>query len=1038
MITPTYKKIKKNGTTLYVFPGVTEDKNFETQNDNYSMGISHFAFVKFPRQNITENILDFDGTFDNNPVAQTAQFPDQLVESLRNYVANHETTIRNTMVSSTEMYYDVMENYTCTEKIFWKWAKKLGIIKFEPASISDYPSTDPKFAPNGPSYAIDYLPEILWKEKTSEILNVNNVISINSTTLEIEFGQSHELVPGDKIKLDFTILSDSSNLRPDYNPDLNNAQYFNPETPDYVYFNVLTVDAVANKIEIEVPTSVDETDFMISLASLEISNGYERFVKYMGEITGVNNVQMSNMAYTETYAYISHQEGETPYLLWRTIADNNYKPNTSWPILSNQMQSEIQGGENSNNPILTNPSQYPGNIWAQFDNGMNYITSTGNVTKRSGNYFGNHNLTNDPSTYSTKYPNVKADDIDGLTLDLDINDYSKARSYMHPINSFKEFSSVSFDEIAPKDFDFNAILWFYTIQDVTGNNVEYATNLYGIEFIDSPHNDIDIDKNFIPTAKKYVTNGYQDGNSYSFTLDTNTIVESYTDVPVFDPNKIYSLFGMELYQEALTRITYMNTQLNQLVNTNTALRNEITNLRGLIYTQENVDSIRQKINTLEQLLNVYSTLQIGDSDTIIPELDTTVSPALIRLKSIDKKYGDILHYYTKDMFNEFDNTSGFTQISAIDKYVPINTGKDFMVVVNNNDNNMPLSGYDQSIIQEKLNLVISKDLEFKQSLDILVLPSESDIAINGNTHTLNDKELNLYIKYNDGNTIDNALIKTLSLPVTRYDNGTSIEKEAGVDFERVNGWPVKHVYYGVNTDPNSRVFKFVVDGDLTRHPKLNEHMRIFLKNFILRGGTSSASNVVHNLSKQYPLISNANIKKLIITDTILENAGTGYTTGTFTINDPVQSLPIGYITINQVGSNGEIIDYDIAPFTHLSPGHLTTNPATNTATITPMNISGGTGGTIKFIHTAMSEIMIEMSYIVNDQDIISMFDEFDLHYFGGPAIQYSNACIDDMLLIKPELTLLKGTLINITRISDTQNVPVTEIDKRYNIKINLI
>jgi hypothetical protein len=86
MLTPLYKKLKLNGTTLYVFPSVAEDKNFESQSENYKMYMTHYALVNFPRQ-IGET-LDIENTFYQNAASvPTIDFKAGLVESLRNYVA---------------------------------------------------------------------------------------------------------------------------------------------------------------------------------------------------------------------------------------------------------------------------------------------------------------------------------------------------------------------------------------------------------------------------------------------------------------------------------------------------------------------------------------------------------------------------------------------------------------------------------------------------------------------------------------------------------------------------------------------------------------------------------------------------------------------------------------------------------------------------------------------------------------------------------------------------------------------------------------
>ena len=55
-------------------------------------------------------------------------FSDQIIESLRNYVANQETVIRESRLNNTKYYYDTNALETPTEKIFFKWCKKLGLV----------------------------------------------------------------------------------------------------------------------------------------------------------------------------------------------------------------------------------------------------------------------------------------------------------------------------------------------------------------------------------------------------------------------------------------------------------------------------------------------------------------------------------------------------------------------------------------------------------------------------------------------------------------------------------------------------------------------------------------------------------------------------------------------------------------------------------------------------------------------------------------------------------------------------------------------
>ena len=104
---------------------------------------------------------------------------------------------------------------------------------------------------------------------------------------------------------------------------------------------------------------------------------------------------------TEVMAYIPHQAGRTPTVLFTTRFDTNYRPNLELPILPEQIQSEILGAENLNSPIRKYPELYSGTYIGQFDtNNKTYETSNGDSDRLKGDYFGilrnnNINLSDD-------------------------------------------------------------------------------------------------------------------------------------------------------------------------------------------------------------------------------------------------------------------------------------------------------------------------------------------------------------------------------------------------------------------------------------------------------------------------------------------------------------------------------------------------------------------------------------------------------------------------------------------------------------------
>lgn len=1042
MITPTYKPLKQNGTTLYVFPSVSEDKNFETQTENYRMYLSHFVLVNFPKQVIGKT-FDIENTFEQNGTSITpASFKDQLVESLRNYVANHETVIRNSKINATDFYYDTFEPYTTTEKIFWKWCKSLGIIDLETAdNVNEYFGADTKYNSNGPVGNVDYFREYLWKERSSIVYDVVNValsvpgitipsvlpaLTVGTQHCTIQFTASTKFEPGDYLLLNIGGID----VAPGYSVSQSLLKVV----------GLATTVTLNDTVIVEVDAGVLIADFG-TIGDLEAYNSYERFVQFISEITGVNNVQLPDKAYTETFAYISHQHGQIPYALWNTMNDNNYKPNSLFPILASEIQAEIQGGENPNNPILTNPTNYPGDIWGQFDTpSFEYETQTGNVNKRYGNYYGVSALNNISPTLL--YPDFDGSVTDGLCLNLNINDYAQPVSYVYPIESFNEFCATSFNNIAPKDFEFNAVLWYYTIEDVTGNNVRSATNLYGVEFLDTPENDVLFAKTKIPSVKKLVSNGYQDGNAYTFTIDTNITIDTDTPVPTFDPDKVYSMFGMELFYEALTRLTYFNDKLTYFVNSNMALTQKVDNLTGLVYNQQSLESIRARMNNLEALLNVYSTLQIGDSDAIVPYLDTSVNPPVVRLNSIDKQYGFVYQYDTKDMYTEFINLSSLTQITQIEKIVPVVNGKDFLVVVNNNDNSVPAVPYDKTIMQDKLSLVIDKDLNYKQKIDLIVIPKINDDIIsltNPVNHPLNDKKLLLYLNYNDGTTIIKEMIKELSLPVLQYYDGTMYKDEPYVGLNTIPAWKVRNVYYS-KANTNDRVFSFIVEDDLINKvtPGSDSYVeqlsRIFIDNFMLEDNPVSPGNVFKDLSSQFEVYnslvySNPSYVRSEIIDVEIVNPGTGYTPGVVLVTETYNG-PYPYTVDIEIEADlsGNLIRAELVNSNGLTTKDLISNPVTITT-------AGNGDATVNLIIKQVTRVNIALN--INVDPVLNAFlTNYDTatNVASLPLNTYVN--IDKYLKISPILTFLKGYKISIVRISDIADLPINFIDQRYNIKID--
>ena len=466
--TPLYKKLKENGTTMFCFPSAAEDISAAYQNSNYKMYFSKYVLLNLPKQNLEPGTgtaskpVYFNFNTRNGGVFQSsinafpaASYQEQIVESLRNYVANQEIVIKESRLNNTSYYYDNNALETTTEKIFFKWAKKLNIIDFEPAIPDDeYFSNLAEF--QSASVNDDqYFPEYLWKERETAVWDLYKKRSDNNA-LQLEFNVTTNFVVGDVINIYDATGIDGAGTTTGINVKVTKV------TPaDGTLGQLVTLG--------NINYSGDSTPI-----SGKVKLVYNRLVQYIGEIQGVSNVQEANRSYTEVHANIPDHTGRTPDVLFRTMVDVNYKPNQTFPIIPSQYQPEIIGAESFNSPIVSTPQNYPGSYFGQFDTlDFTYETANGDSVRRSGSYYG---VTGDINN-----PVVNGKAIDGISLDFNTNHYVKMNILNRNLTNFDQFNALQINNLPPTAFEFNAILWYYTIEDNAGN---VRNNLYGISFLE--------------------------------------------------------------------------------------------------------------------------------------------------------------------------------------------------------------------------------------------------------------------------------------------------------------------------------------------------------------------------------------------------------------------------------------------------------------------------------------------------------------------------------------------------------------------------
>lgn len=750
MVTPLYKSLKENGTSFYAFPGAAEDISAAYQNSNYKMYFSKYTLLDLPKQNLeslggtqASNIYWNFASFSSLNVVQPESYGDKVVESLRNYVANHEVTIRESRLNNTQYYYDNTALETTSEKIFFKWCKKLGLIGLEQALPNDE-YFDNLIEFERLSLTDDtYFPECIWKEREVTDYTILT-LDVTNTYLELTMNGITNFRAGDVIKIDF--IEEQSLIDEVY---VIGGSWQGPIT---VVVRSVTINGSDNHvITVDLVSSVNEKPAGSQATATLV---YHRLVQYLGEINGISNVQEANKAYTEVFAHVPDHTGRTPDILFRTLEDVNYKSGLIFPIIPNQYQPEIIGAELFSSPIVSNPQNYPGGYYGDFDTeDFTYEVQNGDSIRRSGDFYGFNGDVNSPI--------VNGSTIDGIVIDFDTDHYVKMNIEFNNISNFDQFNALEVNNQPPMDFEFNAILWYYTVEDSTGNR---KTNLYGISFLDNPENNPNTDEVGVrfPPYKKLVTNGSQDGTAYQFGLNLNFNIINDNPVEAYNPQAVNSLFSMSLFNEAMKRLSSINDSFLNIISEHSSMKEQITNMKQLLYTQTDFAVIKARIDNLDKLLNLYSSNQIVSSDSIEVSINDLNDFASISLKNVEPNFFSISNYSTSLMY--FGN-----QVIPIS--VNVNSNKDFVLNINNNDEvSVELMNNDN------LKLLFTQDLIYRQSVEIIIsgsdLSSENkklDILVN----TVNP----LGLDSTGTNRIETLLISDIDLPVF-YNKNLSIQNSA--------------------------------------------------------------------------------------------------------------------------------------------------------------------------------------------------------------------------------------------------------------------
>jgi hypothetical protein len=137
-VAPFIRPIRVQGGTFYTFTSASEDLGFSFNADDKKFRFSNYALLNIPdirRATAGENFLQFDNVPAAFSIDGSKSLNTYLGESFQNYALNLETTI----ISSNT--YEPDEKRTVSERVFFKWLKELGGIRFREANNNELSNT---------------------------------------------------------------------------------------------------------------------------------------------------------------------------------------------------------------------------------------------------------------------------------------------------------------------------------------------------------------------------------------------------------------------------------------------------------------------------------------------------------------------------------------------------------------------------------------------------------------------------------------------------------------------------------------------------------------------------------------------------------------------------------------------------------------------------------------------------------------------------------------------------------------------------------
>lgn len=354
---------------------------------------------------------------------------------------------------------------------------------------------------------------------------------------------------------------------------------------------------------------------------------YSRVVQYIGDIDIVNSVQNNNNAYSEIYIHVPTGDGNTPLVLFKTLADVNYD---TAMIIQNRpvdpLDTEYLIGRHYYD---THPASLSIKAFYDQDTVGSPVSMKFNTSNNlydipvdwydpltGPNAYFTDTIFTDPTTdkyqktYGLNTVTFQRSRLDGIQIDFDPANY-KPIVDNPSLTTVQQYNGT----VDALPFEFNAVLVYYDVYDANDPTV-VATNLYGVLFLE------DVEQQGtefgIPRFKKFKPNVVTklNGNSYGFKInlkfDTSVENAGIAEKAIND----YSTFSLEMFVDAMNVIQQTASILNEQTTEIVEIKNKLIEVEDLVLNTSDVNEINLRLDNLEENFLANQALFNNTSDVM--------------------------------------------------------------------------------------------------------------------------------------------------------------------------------------------------------------------------------------------------------------------------------------------------------------------------------------------------------------------------------------------------------------------------------------